>query len=185
MANHTEMSLANALGTLLEKKYLDKIRISEITDIAGISRQTFYYHFSDIYELFRWCLKRRFKMLSNKFATVDGSDMILIIYDEMLKERTKIIHAYKSMDHTEIKKAMHEMLDDNVKMQIRRKAKGRLDEERIDFIVRTFTSSLIGLFMEWLDRDLEDRQRRYVARLADISGKSLENLIDAMATSND
>lgn len=32
----------------------DKITINDITEKCGINRQTFYYHFHDIYELIEW-----------------------------------------------------------------------------------------------------------------------------------
>ena len=54
MAKHTKQMLADALYRILEKKPLDRIRISDLTQECGVNRQTFYYHFHDIYELVEW-----------------------------------------------------------------------------------------------------------------------------------
>lgn len=43
--------IAFAFKELLLKKSIDKITINDITEKCGINRQTFYYHFHDIYEL--------------------------------------------------------------------------------------------------------------------------------------
>ncbi len=47
-------SLADSLKKLMLQKPLDKITIQELTDSCGIRRQSFYYHFEDIYDLLRW-----------------------------------------------------------------------------------------------------------------------------------
>lgn len=47
----TRTSIYNAFFTLREKKELEKITIKELTEIAKISKQTFYLHYKDIYDL--------------------------------------------------------------------------------------------------------------------------------------
>ena len=46
MANLTKKAIAASVTRLLEKKPIDKITIREITDDCGMTRNTFYYHFS-------------------------------------------------------------------------------------------------------------------------------------------
>ena len=50
----TKLLLANSLRKLMKKKSLDKIKIREIVEDCGVNRQTFYYHFQDIYALVEW-----------------------------------------------------------------------------------------------------------------------------------
>lgn len=47
----TRASIYNAFIELREKKDLEKITIRELTEIAKISKQTFYLHYKDIYDL--------------------------------------------------------------------------------------------------------------------------------------
>ncbi|MDY3282583.1 hypothetical protein [Dysosmobacter sp.] len=54
----TKRRMAEALKTLLRKKPLDRIRVHEITDLCELNRQTFYYHFPDVYALFSWALRQ-------------------------------------------------------------------------------------------------------------------------------
>ena len=54
MSQITKNALATALKKLLSKKELSKITISNITEECGVNRQTFYYHFNDIYDLLEW-----------------------------------------------------------------------------------------------------------------------------------
>ena len=51
MSEITKRALATSLKKLLSQKELTKISIKDITDDCGIQRQTFYYHFADVYDL--------------------------------------------------------------------------------------------------------------------------------------
>lgn len=54
----TKKDLADALRQLLAKKPLDQIRVREVTELCGIRRQSFYYHFTDVGQLFDWALEQ-------------------------------------------------------------------------------------------------------------------------------
>lgn len=50
----TKDKLAIAFYELLQKKDVDSISISELCEYANFSRETFYYHFNDKYDLISW-----------------------------------------------------------------------------------------------------------------------------------
>lgn len=50
----TKYAFANALKTLLTTKTLTKIRVTELCEMCGAERPTFYYHFRDKYDLIAW-----------------------------------------------------------------------------------------------------------------------------------
>ncbi len=63
MDSRTRRALDDALRTLLERKLLAQIRVRELTELCGLRRQSFYYHFQDVYELFDWSLQRERELL--------------------------------------------------------------------------------------------------------------------------
>ena len=56
--NQTSVSMKRKLAMALKKRLAaappEKITIKELTDDCGVNRQTFYYHFQDIYNLLKW-----------------------------------------------------------------------------------------------------------------------------------
>lgn len=54
MENKTKYDFALALINLIEIKPLEKITVKEITEKAGLTRQTFYRNFLDKYDLVNW-----------------------------------------------------------------------------------------------------------------------------------
>ena len=49
MAVNAKSMIADAFIKLSGEKNIDKITVKDIVDECGISRQSFYYHFQDIY----------------------------------------------------------------------------------------------------------------------------------------
>ncbi|MDP4157639.1 MAG: TetR family transcriptional regulator, partial [Bacillota bacterium] len=57
MLKNTKAVFASSLKKMLEKKTLDHITVKDIVQDCGVSRQAFYYHFNDIYQLVEWIFK--------------------------------------------------------------------------------------------------------------------------------
>ena len=65
-SQNTKSMLAETLILLLEKKSLSKITVSELVNLCEMNRKTFYYHFSDVYDLFEWYLNEEMqKVIDN------------------------------------------------------------------------------------------------------------------------
>jgi len=85
----TKDLLCESLKRLLAQKSLDKISIKAITDGCGLNRQTFYYHFDDIYQAVDWLLKK---------------EAVSIFFDQkenlLLKEGLQVLFAYIASNRT-------------------------------------------------------------------------------------
>lgn len=58
MASTTRQLLSAALKDQLRTTPLDKVTVSGLTAQAGITRQTFYYHYADVYDLAVWVFEQ-------------------------------------------------------------------------------------------------------------------------------
>ena len=64
---NTKRQLADCLKELMTSQTIDKITIQDITTKLNVNRQTFYYHFEDIYDLLHWTLQQEaVKLLQDK-----------------------------------------------------------------------------------------------------------------------
>lgn len=69
----TKRTIAEALIRLCKIKSFDKISVQDVTKEARLNRQTFYYHFSDKYDLLRWIYQQdAFIYLSTKDVKIDN-----------------------------------------------------------------------------------------------------------------
>lgn len=70
-SQNTKNMLADALLSLLDKKQLSKITVSELVSLCDINRKTFYYHFTDVYDLFEWYLNGEVEKAMNSIDPLD------------------------------------------------------------------------------------------------------------------
>lgn len=61
--NRTRQGLDAALRELLKRRPLEQLRVRELTEFCGLRRQSFYYHFKDVYDLFAWSVRRERELL--------------------------------------------------------------------------------------------------------------------------
>ena len=59
MASFTKRAIIESFIRQLQNKPADKITVKDIVEDCGISRNTFYYHFKDIYEVLEEILRIR------------------------------------------------------------------------------------------------------------------------------
>ena len=95
----TKDQLADALEALMEAKPLDDIRVTEVIDAVGTSRQTFYRHFHDKYDLMEYCYLR---MYENTFGKMNKyypfSAACADLYDLFRKKQSFLKAAFQSHD---------------------------------------------------------------------------------------
>ena len=58
MAHLTEAAIQDTFLKLLSEQPFDKITVTQLVDECQITRRTFYYHYSDLYELLDTILRR-------------------------------------------------------------------------------------------------------------------------------
>ena len=84
--------LADSLKNLLNVKEINKITINEITKDSGVNRQTFYYHFHDIYELCSYMIERDLQeLMPSRGNDVTDWKNAMITLLEYLEENPKEI----------------------------------------------------------------------------------------------
>ncbi len=86
--NRTRRGLSAALRALLREKPLDQLRVRELTERCGLRRQSFYYHFEDVYGLFAWSARQERALLLRRLADcVTWRQALLDLLDRAAEER--------------------------------------------------------------------------------------------------
>ena len=103
MSEITKRALENALKTLLLKKPLNKITISDVTEECGVNRMTFYYHFKDIYDLVEWCcLEDAGKALQDKKTYDTWEQGLTQIFYAVKENKPFIMNVYRCVSREQV-----------------------------------------------------------------------------------
>ena len=98
MSKITKIAMAQALKKLLIVKDLDKITINDISNECGINRQTFYYHFRDIYDLLEWIFANEVvEKIENETNIDNWQEQFMYVLNYMLENKFFIMKVYNSL----------------------------------------------------------------------------------------
>lgn len=158
MSQITKRALAQSLKDLLKEKPLSKITISDITDSVGVSRHTFYYHFQDIYSLIIWILQEEGETAIGQNKTITTwSQGFSMLCEYVLANKTFILGIYRSDGkdflrnyfRSEVRLMLHNIVEDQSRPY-------RVSEREKNLTACFYADGIVGLVMDWVDRNMED-----------------------------
>ncbi len=158
MAEQTKMMLAKALRTVLEKKPLDKITISDLTNVCGVNRQTFYYHFHDIYDLIEWIYLTEANRAIGANKTYDTwQSGMLDMCNVMLKNKDFVAKTYHSRSGGHLGEIITNLSYDLLIGVVNEISQGySISEENKKFIANFYKFGYAGLLLQWVDNNMEE-----------------------------
>ena len=99
--------LANTLKELMNEKPLTKITVQDLTKKCGISRQTFYNHFHDIYELVEWIyLNEAHITLGENISYENWQDALEALFQYMDDNRNFVLNTYRSVSKESVERLL-------------------------------------------------------------------------------
>lgn len=143
-----------SLKKILKCKPLSKITISEICSDCGVNRKTFYYHFQDVYDLFRWMLdEEALETIKNADLINDYENVLPFIIDYVDENRNLLNCAYDALGREGMKRFLSSDLKGvtlHLISEIEEKLEKFLDPHFRDFLCDFYTNALIGILIDWL-----------------------------------
>lgn len=181
MSVTTKRALAASLRKLLARKTIDRITVKEITDDCGVNRQTFYYHFQDVYDLMEWIFKEDVANLMGEYQETGAfKDGLKRLFAYMDRNRVLIVNAYHSLSWEHLRDAIAEVARPIIAEMVEEESKDKgISDSDKNFIVASYISWIVGLALEWVDGnmsiDYNQKIDRFFLLLNGSVGASLEN----------
>lgn len=185
MADTTKNELSRALKHQMVTKTLENITVRDITDECHLNRQTFYYHFHDIYELLEWTIEKEAARLVSGGRCGDIRAVLIRVFEFVVTNESFIIHAYRSADRYFVKKFLEDGLRPVIAGIVDEKAENRkISEEDRKFITDVFVFILLSVTMEWLDNGMNDNLVRKLDKIIILLDGNIDEAIDRFSRKN-
>ncbi|MDO5844593.1 MAG: TetR/AcrR family transcriptional regulator C-terminal domain-containing protein [Methanocorpusculum sp.] len=129
----TKKMLAASLKKLMADKSLNSITVKEITDKCGLHRQTFYYHFEDVYALVRWMYQDE---AINKFVLTpekrSWEEKMLKVFEYVDKNKEVCLCTLNSVEREILKDFIKADLEEGVRGVIMEYGKIIFENKEVD-----------------------------------------------------
>ena len=178
-------ALARALRDALTTTPLSKVTVSGLTRAAGVTRQAFYYHFSDIRDLTVWVFKRE---VGNQVATHSTYDewsdglLAVLVWMQSHPEETRSVLSSLGMEEFQIflykqLRAVMEPIVDQHSIDL------RVTEDDRVFVTDHFTLAILGHISQWLATGMSTDPYILTERIARVLDGQVRRSLELFASS--
>ena len=175
---NTKKLFAEALKKIILQKSFSKVTVSELIRECGVNRKTFYYHFSDVYDLLKWTLEQEaIDVVKNFDLIVDYEEAILFVI-EYIKVNNKFLN--KRFFYTDFvgiveiiigkaEEETHKKLTDNFKK----------------FLAAFYTEAIAGTLVERITHQDQQSKEELVTYISTVFRSSLTSVVREFPNSLD
>ena len=184
MKDRTKVDISTALTTLLAKKAIDDITVREIVELCEIRRQTFYYHFDDVYDLLEWVFEEDANANLPKEVVYDRWKTDVIMWIKYLQENsTFALNVYNSNSRLYMLRYIKGRLQECIRSFADIVAEGRnIEKQDFEFVVEFYSECAIGFISYWLDMGVQFPREIVDEKILRVMDNSVENLMERFQT---
>ena len=122
---NTKIELSNAFKELSKKKQMNKISVNDLIQYCGLNRNTFYYHFEDIYDLINWIFDKEVKTIIENFDRTNYENFLNRVMYYIEENKHILNSAYNSFGREQLKKilqpyfyiALNKIIDNHIEKE--------------------------------------------------------------------
>ena len=185
--NSTKTKILNSLVQILETTPLEKVSVTDVARAAKVSRQTFYYHFPGLYEIFDWYIQKNIRYRDGVGSGINAPSPAVCVIDlctvfeanrNLVMEFRRVFYEKFAMKvRCYILKAVHDNLVSIFPDHV--------DKEDLMVLVRFLGDGYVGVITRWFNADMKIDIREVFKGVfgalaigvpADILGKAIANI---------
>lgn len=162
MKDLTKHAIANAFIELLQSQPIEKITVKTIAETCGINRQTFYYHFADIYELMEWALDSELKKFieENGLVHSDWQKLLHQLFRFLRSRRRVLLNAYNAQNRLYYELFIMRFITPAIRTHLLTFPEAEaVSSEKLDFLTKVYSRILMNFALDWLDEGMPDEEK--------------------------
>ncbi len=178
----TKQAMYHALKKLITTKSINKITIKDITDTCGLNRQTFYYHFKDIYDLLEWSFQEEFRFIDSYLQKPEYT------WEEIFAGSVKYISQNKyicqcivcGLARDQLILSLHNSIYEIVrKIILHSLPQNQIPEKYLDFTARFYTYALSNYLFDWVKNGMLETPEEVIDNFIFVVNHSLNGKTEA------
>ena len=180
MATSTKKALADALKKMMVIKPIDRITVNDLVETCGVSRQTFYYHFDDVYDLLEWVFEEDANAnLPSEVVYDNWKNDVTLWFKYLYENSTFALNVYNSNSRLYMLRYIKGRLCACIRSFSEIVAEGRsIDRQDFEFIVEFYSNIVVGLISQWMDAGMQLPKEITTDKVLRVLDNSIENIME-------
>ena len=178
-SNITKKALQESFLELLNENGFNKITVQDIADRCGVNRNTFYYHYQDIYSLFEEYCEGEADKLIKEYPKLNSIDECVDALIKLISANKKAIYHLANSPN---KDTYEDSLWKVCKHLITAYADTAFADAPItaidrDLFIRFYKCALFGLGIDWINNGMNDGYAEELKRICLLKKGTSETVI--------
>jgi len=185
----TKDVLAKSLLKLLQNNSLDKITVQDVVNEAGVNRQTFYYHFQDIFALVSYVLDQEIPKQLTDISSPEQIPQWRRAYrdftDKLYANRTLVLNTYDAITPRQFESYLYSKTRPVITMMIDSESDGlNITAADREFLIEIYARGCAGLVISWMDEGMPDQHHVQLTRFLDSIQETVRTIITTFTAKN-
>lgn len=178
MASATKEAFGNALKQMMAIKPINKITVKDLVEICNVNRQTFYYHFDDVYDLLEWVFEVDADKVLPSFIVYDRwRENVLEFFSYLSDNRVFALNIYNSDSRLYMLKFLKSKVEACIRDFVELvTADKNIERNDFEFVVDFYSACVIGIISQWLDAGMNVPANFTKDRLLTVLENSVEDI---------
>lgn len=166
----TKKSLAKSLKKLMRRAPLNKISVKDVVEDCSLNRQTFYYHFHDIYDLVEWIYKTEAIESIAEYKSystwIDGFYKIFLYIED---NKEFCYNTLNSLSRTHLDTYLFSVINDLL-MGVINELSNNMNVKTEDkkFMADFYTHAFAGLVIQWMKDGMKEDPKVLIEKLKEL-----------------
>ena len=163
----TRETIIKVFTELLDEKPIKSITVKAIVERCNINRNTFYYHFQDIPSLVQGMLEEKVNQLVEyHYHSGQPIECIRPLIQYGLKNKRAVLHVYRYIPREVFLSYLDRLALRLMQEYFSTATEGvSVPGENVDALILFYKCSMVGLLLDWLDKNLESDMPALMERL--------------------
>lgn len=167
---YTKKMIRSVFINLLNERPLNKITVKDIALACGINRNTFYYYYSDIYELLSELFQTELQSVIDEYNdTMSWEDSFLLATRFALENKKVVYHVYNSMQREELVNYIYNVSGNMMERYVKKISYGiNASEEDMKLIAKFYQCALTEMVVQWISSGMKEEPDKTIKRIGDL-----------------
>ena len=170
MALRTKNAIRRSFIELLAERPFDKISVRDLAERSEVTRNTFYYYYTDIYALAEDVFESEVEKIRSGVESYESwQKAFLAAIGFAAQHKRAILHLYDSAHRDILERYYHQTILAGMLSYVQKEAEGLdISEGKVRALARFYTAALTGLTADWLRNGMKGEPDAFLSDLGDM-----------------